>query len=182
MGTRRRRALSSDARGAVFVEFLIAFLPMFVLFSCLVQLGFLQAADLVTKHSAWMGARAAIVIISDDPAYYGEAGGLSHNDNSGLLLANDEMQAEIGGAVSAILQSIDANPNVAVTLPSAPGGNDNRTQYGIEDMVHVQVHYTYPCLVPIGSLFVCGFGRTAILTGESVMPMQGANFKYPGWS
>ena len=58
--------------GAVFVEFLIAFLPVYVFFLCLVQLAILFAVSLVTEHAATSAARAAAVVIGDDASRYGQ--------------------------------------------------------------------------------------------------------------
>lgn len=66
MGARAIR----DQRGAVYVEFLLVFLPVFLLFLAVVQLGFVYAARLVVQHSANRAVRAAVVIIDDDPARY----------------------------------------------------------------------------------------------------------------
>src|SRR5688500_719862 len=57
--------LIRDRRGAVFVEFLIAFLPVQVFFLCLIQLAILYSVRLVTEHAAINGARAAAVVIGD---------------------------------------------------------------------------------------------------------------------
>ena len=62
-----RRALGGDTRGAVYVEFLVAFMPLFVLFLATIQLALLTAAKLVVTHAAWSGARSAVVILEDDP-------------------------------------------------------------------------------------------------------------------
>lgn len=63
--------LRSDARGVVYVEFLLVFMPVFLLFLALVRLGFVYAARLVVQHAATRAARAAVVVIDDDPARYG---------------------------------------------------------------------------------------------------------------
>lgn len=60
----------SDARGAVYVEFLIAFMPLFVLFLGICQLSLLVVARVVVSHAAYNAARAAIVVLEDDPQYY----------------------------------------------------------------------------------------------------------------
>src|SRR5258708_36207326 len=74
---------AGDRRGAVYVEFLIAFLPVLVFFSALFQLGMVQIADLVTEHAAVVAARAAIVILPDDAIYYDDVpeNNLSGKDN-----------------------------------------------------------------------------------------------------
>lgn len=56
--------------GAVYVEFLLAFIPLFFLFLGMVQMGLLYAADLAVRHSAVVAARAAMVVIDDDPDRY----------------------------------------------------------------------------------------------------------------
>src|ERR1041384_1379951 len=63
--------LRGDRRGAVFVEFLIAFLPVQVFFLCVMQSAILYSVRLVTEHAALNAARAAAVVIGDDPAQYG---------------------------------------------------------------------------------------------------------------
>ncbi len=69
-----RRSLARDTRGAAYVEFLLAFVPLFVLFLGIVQVALLFSADLVVKHAAYRATRAAVVILDDDPREYrGEA-------------------------------------------------------------------------------------------------------------
>lgn len=62
--------LARDARGVVYVEFLIAFTPIFVFFLALVQLSLIGVARIVVQHAAVRGARAAVVVLDDDPARY----------------------------------------------------------------------------------------------------------------
>lgn len=59
-----------EVRGAVYVEFLLVFMPVFLLFLAVVQLGFVYAARLVVQHAATRAARAAVVVLDDDPARY----------------------------------------------------------------------------------------------------------------
>ncbi len=68
---RALRDLGTDQSGVVFLEFLIAFVPMWTFFLCTVQLAFSAYADLVVKHSADSAARSAAVVLADDPSYYG---------------------------------------------------------------------------------------------------------------
>jgi hypothetical protein len=63
--------VARDLRGAVYVEFLLVFLPVFLLFLCILELGFLYTGRLVAQHAATRAARAAVVILDDDPAFYG---------------------------------------------------------------------------------------------------------------
>jgi len=56
-----------DRRGVVYVEFLLAFIPLFLLFLGTCQLALLNAARLMVSHAAVTAVRSAIVIL-EDPA------------------------------------------------------------------------------------------------------------------
>jgi hypothetical protein len=64
-------SLLVDKRGVVFLELLIAFVPMWTFFLCVLQLAFIGHADLMVKHSADSAARSAVVVLPDDPNEYG---------------------------------------------------------------------------------------------------------------
>jgi hypothetical protein len=59
-----------DERGAAYVEFLLAFIPLFVMFLGMVQMALMYAGDLVVQHAATTASRAAAVVLDDDPARY----------------------------------------------------------------------------------------------------------------
>jgi hypothetical protein len=69
-----RDDLLGDQRGAVYVEFLLAFIPLFFMFLGMLQMGLLYGASLVVQHSANVAARAAMVVMDDDPQYYDDEG------------------------------------------------------------------------------------------------------------
>ena len=56
--------------GAVYVELLIVFLPVFCFFLLILQFGLLQAGRLGVRHAAATAARAAVVVLDDDPVRY----------------------------------------------------------------------------------------------------------------
>jgi hypothetical protein len=62
-----------DERGAVYVEFLIAFFPLFLLFLALCQLALVAAAEAVVRHAAYAAVRSAIVVLEDAPSKFGGA-------------------------------------------------------------------------------------------------------------
>lgn len=64
-------ALFRDQAGVVFIEFLVAFVPVWAFFVCVVQLAFITQANLMVKHSADSAARSAAVVLPDDPSEYG---------------------------------------------------------------------------------------------------------------
>lgn len=56
--------------GAAYTEMLICFMPMFTLITCLIQLALIKVAHLIVQHSAVLAARAAVVVLPDNPACY----------------------------------------------------------------------------------------------------------------
>jgi Flp pilus assembly protein TadG len=142
-----------DDRGAVYVEFIIAFAPLFVMFMGLCQLAGLYSGKLVCLHAAEMAVRASVVVLSDDPQF----------DRSPAAV---ERAAKLAAKGSGGLQGV----SVDVT-PSAPGRND---------IVKVKVKAQYQCMIPVGRLVVCG-GGTQMLTGEASMINQGVDFEYSGY-
>ncbi len=56
--------------GAVYLEFLIVFVPVFTFFLLVLQFGLLQAGRLGVRHAAVAAARSAVVVLDDDPAFY----------------------------------------------------------------------------------------------------------------
>jgi hypothetical protein len=62
--------LLKSSAGAVYVEFLVAFVPVFFFFLAMVQLSFVYSAKLVVQHAAVAGVRSAIVVLEDDIKLY----------------------------------------------------------------------------------------------------------------
>lgn len=62
--------LHRDTEGATYVEFLLAFIPVFTLFLGMLQAALLYGANLVVTHSATAAARSAVVVLPDDPRLY----------------------------------------------------------------------------------------------------------------
>lgn len=63
--------LLADQRGVVFLEFLIAFVPIWTFSLCLFQFAMISQADLLVRHAADAAARSASVVLPDDPGEYG---------------------------------------------------------------------------------------------------------------
>jgi hypothetical protein len=149
--------------GAVYIEFLIAFMPLFVFFMSLVQLAYVEAANIVVEHAAVMAARAAIVVLPDDPAYY---------DYEAVNLASGARLEDIKRAARVPLRSVMPSPTFEVSFPRGE-------QVERDGLVEVQVDLLYKCLVPVGRAFVCSpwSGRKK-LSGRAAMPNQGAGYEY----
>lgn len=60
-----RRSLVKDTRGAIYVEFLIVFIPFFIMVLGMMQIALMYAAHLAVQHTAAVAARAAIVVFPD---------------------------------------------------------------------------------------------------------------------
>jgi len=162
-----RRRLGT--RGAVYVEFLLAFMPLFVFFMALVQLAFVEVANVATKHAAVTAVRAAVVVLPDDPKEYG---GQEEEKAGGKRLAAIEMAAKLP------LMALTTSPDIKVRFPTTAGGKDSRVAFLRDDLVRVQVEFHYPCRVPIGKTLVCGFFGNKKILGEAAMPNQGADYAY----
>lgn len=65
--------LREDDSGAAYVEFLISFIPVFIMFLGMLQGALMYGANLVVTHAANRAARAAIVVLPDvEDEYDGE--------------------------------------------------------------------------------------------------------------
>jgi hypothetical protein len=60
-----------DCRGVVYLEFILAFVPVFTLCLGIVQLALLSVAQLVVQHAAVAATRSAVVVLEDDPKRHG---------------------------------------------------------------------------------------------------------------
>lgn len=60
-----RRSLLKDTGGAIYVEFLVVFIPFFIMVLGMMQIALMYAAHLAVQHSAAAAARAAIVVFPD---------------------------------------------------------------------------------------------------------------------
>jgi hypothetical protein len=187
----------TGTEGAVFVEFLIVFLPVLTFFLCLVQLSLLFAVQLVVEHAAVNTARAAAVIISDDPKSY---------KNEPLHKISSKSSERYGAIERAALLSLAPyifdgsiyTVNVLFPPPDQPGGKGRDLPVSFTPMsdssiskVRVRLEVLAACKIAIANRIACG-GVTGLLSslgvpfirptrtiaGESVYPYQGARYKY----
>jgi Flp pilus assembly protein TadG len=98
------RALVADQGGVVFLEFLIAIVPIWTFFLCLVQLAFLAHANLIVKHAADSAARSAAVVLPDDPNEYGGEAEMSVDRNR-------VTESDITGALGRVGSVLRGSPN-----------------------------------------------------------------------
>lgn len=166
MKTRPQTDLPEGAKksraGAVYVEFLIAFLPVFFFFLSLVQLIFLQTASLITHHAATKAVRAAAVVLPDDPSYYN---GVPVGSFTGQRKSDIEKAAQIPLATMGLLEAAAAKVTIEGT-------------YARNTVLTAKVEYYYHCKVPWGRFLICGLTNFKKIKAEASMTNQGAQYAY----
>lgn len=86
-----------DERGAVYVEFILAFFPLFLMFLALCQLALISAADAVVRHAAFSAIRSAVVVLEDDPLKFdGAARGNLSSGRVGQFKGAEAVLAKLG--------------------------------------------------------------------------------------
>jgi hypothetical protein len=205
------RAVSTGVRprdgtaGAVYVEFLIAFLPLLIFFLCLWQVSILFTTKLFVDHAASSGARAAAVIIAEDPNRISDNGGAaSVNVLTGRR--NRLVQDAVGLALLPLI--IDGTVifyNVQYPDPATPGGSNVMLEQKYPgmtadsvSMARVRVRAMMNCKIAFANLIMCTppwakllgsagvptqtfFPPYVYVVSESIFPYQGASYAYdPG--
>jgi len=91
-----RLVFTRDERGAVYVEFLIAFFPLFLLFLGICQVALIATAETIVRHAAYSGVRTAIIVLDDASGNYkAEPGSLSKGNPSNMQ-GIDDVAAKLG--------------------------------------------------------------------------------------
>lgn len=76
-------AAATETQGAVYVEFLLSFIPLFTFFLGMIQVAMLYSAQLVVQQAAITATRAAAVVLDDNPDRYDNQTRLSVEDRGG---------------------------------------------------------------------------------------------------
>jgi len=154
------KRLLGDREGAVVVETLVVFPVFFAFVAAIVQLCYLEVGALATQHAAIVAARAAIVVAADDPRYYGSSVGT----------LDGKRRTEVEEAAKNAVRIADQDPSIRL---------DFRGGFGQGSVVAVQATFDFDCIIPVGSLLVCGPGRVRHIKREAMMPVQTAGYIYP---
>lgn len=154
------RAALLDTRGAIFVEHLIAFLPVMFLFLATWQLIELAAAHLIVQRAASAAARAAIVVLPDDYHFY--ADGSKPNQFAGERKQDIELAAAM---ILATSPHFSSDLDVSVTPASG------------SELLTATVKAKFHCFAAWVSL-VCGADGARELTATSSNAYQGAAYNY----
>jgi hypothetical protein len=155
--------------GAIYVEFLLAFMPLFVLFLGIVQLFDLDVTWIIANHAAQLAARTAVVVLPDDPSYY---------DGAEVNHPTGKRRDAIRSAAMQALKAARSATEVRLTFPESAGGGGDKTALQRDDLVRVHLDVRFQCRVPLVSKMVCPNGPRVLAT-EAAMPLQGAEFTYP---
>lgn len=153
--------LARDRRGALFVEHLIAFLPVMYFFLSTWQLIELFTADLIVRRAANAAVRAAVVVLPDDPNAFGRDGNI--NEYAGLRREYVQRAAEL---VLMAAGNIEDNVRVDVS------GN-----FSEHNPITAEVSVSFRCTAGWVNI-VCGGQPTRALTARSTHAYQGARFSY----
>jgi hypothetical protein len=123
-GDRRSR------RGAVYVEVIVAIIPVMTFFFGLLQLAMIFSAHLVVRHAAERAARSAVVVLDDEPKLYADTarGAVTYHDpngnsGSGTLKYLQDLGDMLGikmptNEISGLLNS-DAGPRLSAIQQAA---------------------------------------------------------------
>lgn len=165
-----RSGLARDARGAIYVEFLATFLPLTIVFLGLAQSAGMYSAKLITAHAAVVGARAAAVVIPDDPKHYdSDVGVVSGKRLSAIEKAVGMVLKANSSIIAYNVDVLDANGQDKTTF-SQGGGAQHCT---------IRVRSTYMCSLSMASWVVCGFAGITQLEATATMPVHMASYTYP---
>jgi hypothetical protein len=186
-------------RGAVFVEFLIAFLPVYVFFLCLLQLAVLFSVRLVTEHAAISAARAAAVVLAErNPRRYGAEKPHSFSSSNGPR--HDAIRnAALLSLSPFILNGFIDTVTVSFPAGDRPLGSAQRGNLKVSPMsdhkvpkVRVRLEVEALCRIGIANLIACALPLyivdrrhgyvnplqpTIVMMTEAVFPYQGASYE-----
>jgi hypothetical protein len=190
------RDLLRSTGGAVYVEFLIVFMPFFVFFLCLWQLSILFYATLVVDHAAFAAARAAAVVAAECPENVGDTDPLTVNTLS------PARKKYVSAATYVALTPLILNGTLGVDdvvpivqYPDLPGGIDHGKGGAIPSFepmtptsvsnVRVRVNVMFICKIAFANAIICdgllkapGVPASLPLSAEGVFPFQGATYTY----
>jgi hypothetical protein len=148
-----------DARGAVFVEKLIVYLPLLMTFFGAWELAELGAAKLVVQRACAAAGRAAMVVLPDDPVFY---------DDEPVGSYDGQRRADIELAAGMILSAVPRlREDFEVDVTDAPGDTTGT----------IDVSLTAPYDCGLVSL-VCGDDDSIQLTAASTHQYHGAKYAY----
>lgn len=172
-----RSRLVGDCSGAAYVEFLIAFFPILLLFVGLLQLQLAYLTQFFVTRAAFAAARAAAVYIAQPDA----DGHVTHELTDETRAAVDD--AVLLGVAPVLLRGwLGELPFVMFPDSTDPNSTSERTSFAEgSEMVRVRLFAAYVCHLPPLDLVMCeaqGGRRVMFLSSEATFPYQRASYQY----
>ena len=162
--SRGRRCLARDARGTVLLEALVALAPVTLGFCLITQTVDLYAHQLMLERAALSAARAAVVVLPDDGARYGDPENRALNQFS-------------GGRKRAIEQFTHELLAASPSFDRASTRLELTGSFAARGATLVQLSSDYRCaLGPAG--FMCGWSGRVRLEARAELSYQGARYRY----
>jgi len=176
VGDQRTASLVGDQRGAAYVEFLIVFIPIFLMFLGMIQASMMYAANLVVTHSATTAARAAAVVLDDQESRYGDEARNSTAGSGGGESPTD--------SVSAFLEGVGLGGGSAPASGGGDSGSSGARLSAIRSAASIPllaVSPSYSQLVGSESVYAAIGGNPAErgLTGASVYNRAAVAVTFP---
>jgi Flp pilus assembly protein TadG len=163
--------LLRDQRGAIYLETLIAFMPVLVAFLAILQFTDVAASQLLVRRAAGAAVRAAVVVLPDDGRFYGDPDNAMVHRFEGLRRADIERAAGMVLSLSSRLRP--------ATQDGAPIAVDVQLsgEFSERNPITAQVTAHHHCM---GGLigYACGLDRAIELTARASLPYQGADYDY----
>jgi hypothetical protein len=160
-----------DQRGAVYLEMLVAYLPVLLFFFAVLQLADIAGAHLMVQRAAGAAVRAAVVVIPDDDAFY------TGTDLSPAARKRADIERAADMVLGATRRLDTSGRNVKLD------GESKIEHAGehLRDPITARVSADYRCFAPL----FCGRDGTVTLRTKATLPYQGARYRYAseeGWS
>jgi hypothetical protein len=194
------RTFGKDTRGAVYVEFMIAFIPFLVTFLCLWQVSILFYAKLMMDHAAFSAARSAAVIVAESSDRVGDSSASTVNQ------LTDTRKGLIKNAVYLSLAPLIIDGTLGGDLTpefppgDQPGGADQTgspvtypPMGSTPTNMRVRVTATFICRIAFANVILCNgmlmklglgefFPPSLTMVSEGIFPYQGASYTYKSGS
>ena len=162
MITREHRA--RDQRGAIFIETVMALVPVLLMFALACQLIDFYVHELIAQRAAAAAVRAAVVVLPDAGVHYGDP------DDRLLDRFAGERKRAVEAAALAVLLAYPRFAPLSVRLAV-----NGRVARGAT--LRLTLETDYRCVLPNVRL-LCGFDRKMTLRAEARLAYQGARYAY----
>jgi hypothetical protein len=162
------KSVVRDTRGVIYVEFLITFIPVFLMFLGMVQMGLMFVGGIAVQRAAAAAARAAAVVLDDDPQYY--AGEPRMQIEPGAIDPSDS--AEHGLLDAFALLGISSGSRSS----SAPFGTDAETDSARLRAIRSAASIPLLAVAPSSSVMSTAARRESVMGAIGRIPASRAAF------